>query len=450
MLNSFRTRLLSLAVLAAVALAAAACEDDAADTPDENGPTATTTAATPDGTPSTTGEALTPEEILQKDPDITKRETVTWGAMFELSGPLQGFGEPAADGLRIAVEEINAAGGFQVGDTIYTIELVERDTRSEVANSVSVATELIRDEGLNIVWGPAAVGDAETTVLTQQNGVLHLCPCPEREFVSLSSLEQVLEDNPLAFQTLPAASKFLRPGAQDTRAEFPEYETFATICVNTQVGHSFCDFFAEAYEEAGFEHVAEEFFPPETSDYNPFLTNIKGSNPDIVLNFVDAGTGQFSLLRSAWELDVGKFHIAVALPYELFEGLVGQGIRNKIVAAGAAPRNHAIYTSDKAEDFFENTYKGFKGATLPPGAFAALLLYDPAYMLIAAMQSAGTVSDVEAIAEALVDVRFNGVGEDNMYFDEQHRMITGNDACRLFQGNMTCEHIPPATEASAE
>ena len=93
----------------------------------------------------------------------------------------------------------------------------------------------------------------------------------------------------------------------------------------------------------------------------------------------------------------------VYLPLDLFEALVGEGIRDKIVSAGAAPRGHALYTSDDARDFFEETYRPFAGGDLNavPGAFTALTTYDPAFMLVAAMQQAGTVDDTTKIVDAL-------------------------------------------------
>jgi ABC-type branched-subunit amino acid transport system substrate-binding protein len=367
--------------------------------------------------------------------------------MFEQSGPLAGFGEPAGDGVLMAVKEINDAGGFQVGDTIYTIKLKQEDTRSDVNNTVGIVASMIRDDHLKIIWGPAAVGDPETTPTTQQNGVLHICPCPSREVTALESVEKVQSDSKLAFQTLPAPSKFLPVGAQDLSQEHPEWHTFVTICTDSETGRTFCDNFVKAYTDAGFELVGQAFTPIGTTDFRPFLTDLRTNKPDLVLNFLDAGPEQFNLLKQSWELDIGKYYIGVAVPYDLFEALVGQGIRSKIVSAGAAPRTHAIYTSDKSEAFFEQTYKPFKGGNLPPAAFAALLTYDPVFMLVAAMQRAGTVDDVEAIAQALAKVHYNGAGEDNYFFDKRHIMVSGNDSCNITGGAYQgCQHNPPPPE----
>ncbi len=439
MVRSMRLTWLLVAICAAL-LIAAACGGDGDDGP--------TTTACPERTPGAavegTGEVLTKEAILAKDPCVTKCAEVVWGYMFERTGPLQGFGEPSGDGLLMAVQEINAAGGFQVGDTIYTIRLIEKDTRSDVAQAVALTTELVQDEGVKVLWGPATIGDAESTEITKAGDVLHLCPCPEREVTSLATEEKAQNESPLVFQTLPAPSRFLPPGARQLAKDRPEFRTFATICVNSSIGQSFCDFFRDAYVAAGFEHVGQETFPAGTVDFSPFLTSIKEQDPDIVLNFTDAGTAQFSLLNDAWELDVGDYHIAVALPYELFEGLVGAGIRDKIVSAGAAPRTHAQYTSEKSRAFFEETYKPFKGGTLPPAAFAALLTYDPAFMVIAAMQAAGTVDDPARIAEALRGIHYNGVGEDDLFFEGRHVIVSGSDSCLATGGRyVECHHNPP-------
>ena len=387
------------------------------------------------------GTILTFDDILAKDADVTNTDVVNWGLMFEQSGPLAGFGEPAGDGVKLAVQEINDAGGFQVGDTIYTINLIERDTNSNVSQTLAIATEFVRDENLCVIFGPATIGDAEVTQITQPRGALNICPCPEREITSLKDVETMQDGAFWSFQTLSAPSRFLPPGAQNTREEYPEYETFATVCANSQIGKAFCGFFKDAYEAAGFEHVAEELVPENTIDYNPILTSL--GDPDIILNFLDAGTAQFDFLRQSWQQDVGKFYIAVELPLDIFEALVGEGIRDKIVSAGAAPRGHAQYTSDVAEDFFENKYKPFVDGPLGPAAFVAMTMYDPVYMLIAAMQAAGTVEDTTAISAALEQVHLAGVGEDDIFFDERHVIVTGNDTCIIYQGEMDCRHVPP-------
>ncbi len=63
------------------------------------------------------------------------------------------------------------------------------------------------------------------------------------------------------------------------------------------------------------------------------------------------------------------------------------------------------------------------------------------------MQQARTVEDTTKIAEALEQIHFDGVGEDDLYFDDRHIMIAGNDQCYIQGGQyLECFHVPPVTE----
>lgn len=436
------------ALLMTITLVGVACDSDSDDKdtpPSEASPTADA-----DGTPQVTGEIITVDDILQKDPDVTKQAEVEWGWMFEESGILLSFGEPTGDGVVMAVEEINDAGGFQVGDTIYTIKLIKHDTRSEVANTVAITQELVRDDGVSIIWGPAAMGDPESTLITQGAQVLHICPCPDREFGSLSSAEKARGESRLTFQSFPATSGFLAIGARDNKEKYPEFTTFATICDNTGAGQRWCDMFEEAYLAEGYEHVGRELIPPGTTDYTPYLTKLRQADPDMILNFIDP-TAQFGLIRQSWEMDVGDFYIvALAMPYDTLEPLLGEGIRDKVVSLGGAPRValEGYYTSEEVRAFFEEKYIPFKGGNLPLAGFGVLLTYDPVYMLVAAMQQAGTVDNPQEIAEALEQIHFDGVGEDDLRFSERHIVISGNDSCYIFGGEyVECFHNPPPEDS---
>jgi len=390
---------------------------------------------------------------------------VEWGWMFELSGVLGPFGEPTGDGVKMAVKEINEAGGFQVpdggrndyagrvvtpedvmrkeagGGTTYTIRLIEHDTRTDTNQTVAIATQLIRDDKVKVIWGPASQGEPEATALTQPEQVLHICACQQREQTALKTEEQAQNESHWAFQTLPALSVLFPSGARDVREQFPEYQTFGILCSNDQVGKNVCDSLVDGYQQAGFDLVGREDFPPDTTDYRPFLTSIKSRDPDILLNYVDP-ISQGGLLKQALELQVGRYFGAVALPANLVETLAGPGIRELPVGVGGYPRQQVQPTSEEVRQYFEK-YAAFKGGTLPLVPFVSLLQYDFVYMLVAAMQQAGTVEDTTAIADALETIHYHGVGEDDIYFNERHLGIMGSDGCTLFQGDLSCEHTPP-------
>jgi hypothetical protein len=57
------------------------------------------------------------------------------------------------------------------------------------------------------------------------------------------------------------------------------------------------------------------------------------------------------------------------------------------------------------------------------------------------------VEDTTKIADALEQIRFNGVGEEELYFDKSHIYVSGNDSCYITGGQyVECFHNPPPTE----
>lgn len=392
-----------------------------------------------------TSEIISAEDVLAKDGDATNESVIEWGWMFELTGvpQIQVFGTVTGAGVKFAVQEINDAGGFQVGDTIYRIGLIEKDTRSEVAETVALTNELVRDDEVCVIWGPAAFGEAEATALTQPRRILHLCACQDRASTSLSSPEKAQGESHWAFQTLPEVSGFFLQGALNTKKEFPEFTKVAMLCINTEIGKSVCGFYEEAYEAAGFELVGREDFPTGTTDYRPLLTSLRSAEPDILLNFDDAAA-QINLLRQALELDIAPA-LNTSLTPDLLEPLLGPGVRDKIFLSGGIPRQAHQPTSQKAADYFER-FKDDQGGELPAASFVSLLSYDFVYMLVAAMQQAGTVSDTTKIAEALGTLHYNGVAEDDIFFTDRHIAVMGNDDCTVIEGVSDCVHNEPVTD----
>ena len=55
----------------------------------------------------------------------------------------------------------------------------------------------------------------------------------------------------------------------------------------------------------------------------------------------------------------------------------------------------------------------------------------------------GCYASGATIAEAMEELHYSGYGEDDLFFDERHVIVTGNDTCTIFQGEMECVHVAP-------
>ena len=441
-----RSSWILVVLVVALALGMAACKSDNNNEPGDGGTAEPTVFLT--ATPYA-GTIISPDDVLEKDPAVTKRAVLEWGSMFELSGPpqVQGFGKPTSDGVKLAVQEINEAGGFQVGDTIYTIELIEHDTQSNVANTRAVATELVQDDNVKVIFGPATLGETEATLITQRAEVLHLCPCQQREKNALETVDKAHGDSRWAFQTLLPFSLLITQAAKNFNIENPDLHSMALICQDSETARDICERTKQAYEANGIEIVGDvQYFPVGTTDYKPFLTRLQGGNPDYLFNYDDP-LSTVEIVKQALQLGIGKLHL-VTVPANLVQALIGFEF-DVPISAGAAPRQDVLPTTEKAAAYFQR-YRDFLGVDqLPPASFVSLMTYDYVYMMAAAMQEAGTVDDTTKISEALETLHYNGVAEDDLFFNSRHLAVHGTEPCTVrYDEPIVCTHNPPPPEAA--
>jgi len=82
-------------------------------------------------------------------------DTITLGATLPLTGPLQAFGTSLQTGYQAAIDEVNAAGGLDVGGTKHQVELVVQDNASDGNTAAEQAKSLVLDSGAIALLGPA-------------------------------------------------------------------------------------------------------------------------------------------------------------------------------------------------------------------------------------------------------------------------------------------------------
>src|ERR1700761_2247876 len=112
------------------------------------------------------------------DQGISAGEIVI-GTHQDLSGPIKGWGVPVSNGMKMAVEEINTAGGIQGRK----IKLIVEDSSYDPKKAVLASQKLIERDKIFAMVGPMG----SPTVLASQDvlfdaGVLQLFPLTAAEF----------------------------------------------------------------------------------------------------------------------------------------------------------------------------------------------------------------------------------------------------------------------------
>lgn len=80
-----------------------------------------------------------------------QQESIKIGVVLPFSGGLELFGEQGIQGAKMAVEEINAAGGVLGGRKF---ELIIEDNQSDVLTSGQKAKKLIEEDNVLAILGP--------------------------------------------------------------------------------------------------------------------------------------------------------------------------------------------------------------------------------------------------------------------------------------------------------
>ena len=333
-------------------------------------------------------------------------DTIKVGANFELTGNVANYGNATIEGLQLAIDEANEAGGINGKK----IELVSVDDKSEAAESINAATKLISDDDVKVIVGPATTGLvlAETQTATDAK-VPIIAPCA-------TSPEATVENGkvkPYVFR-----SCFIDPQQGEVMATFAAKELKAKTAViyvdnSSDYSKNLGKVFKEKFEAAGGKVVMEEAFLQKDQDFKATLTKLKTANADVM--FVPAYYEEVGkIVKQAREMGINSAIL----------GTDGWDDTKVVDIAGADALNNTFFSTHYSEKdaevqgFIEAYKKKYNHA---PNVFAALG-YDAGKMLVDALKRAGS-SDTEKIREALEATKDLKVGTGTISMDKNHNPI---------------------------
>ena len=86
----------------------------------------------------------------------TDSNTIRIGLIAELTGDVPAVGASCKNAAEMAVQEVNDAGGIQLGEKKYKIELIIEDNAGKADQSASSAQKLITQQKVTAIVGPNA------------------------------------------------------------------------------------------------------------------------------------------------------------------------------------------------------------------------------------------------------------------------------------------------------
>ena len=317
--------------------------------------------------------------------------TITLGMIGPLTGSVAVYGTHIENGVKLAIEEINAAGGVTLSDGAHQLAVEVKDDQGDSTECVNAMNALISD-GIQLVVGSATSGcTSAITSIANSEGVVMITPSGTADSLTTAMdyvFRTCFRDS---FQGELAAQYALDEGYTKVGVVYCSADTYSA---------GLRDAFIAACQDKGLDVVAEESVATMTEvDY----------------------TNQFNKMVSAGaQLVFTPFYYDVMGPYLVpqarsagFTGVLlgGDGVDSTetTIPAGADLSvyndvyfvNHystELATSDVSKNFVEN-YEAKYGDT--PNNFDALA-YDAVYVYKAAMEACGA-SDAASVQAALAD-----------------------------------------------
>jgi branched-chain amino acid transport system substrate-binding protein len=374
-------RLVRVAVLTSLAIALISCEKKPAEPP------RTAAAPTPAAAPA--------------------GDTILIGHVGSLTGSEASFGLSTDNGLKLAIEDVNAKGGIK-GKRVAMKTLDDQGKPEEAAVA---ATRLITQDKVSVLIGEVASSRS-----------LAMAPIADAykvpQISPTSTNPRVTRDGdktrPYVFRVC-----FIDPFQGTVMAKFArENLKLKRVAILRDVGSDYsvglADYFKKKFEELGGTIVNDQSFKSGDADFKAQLTTIKGKSPELI--YVPGYYTDVALLaRQARELGI-KVPLGGGDGWDsdkLYE--IAQGALD-----GSYFSNH--YTDENPDPLIQGFVKRYKEKFGAVPDSMAVLGYDAGQVAFDAMARATDLSG-PAVADAIAATRgFPGVGG-KITIDADHNAV---------------------------
>lgn len=309
-----------------------------------------------------------------------KNDTIKIGGIAPLSGGVAVYGTECKNGIDLAIEEINAAGGING----QKIEFICEDDEGDSAKSVNAYKKLVTKDRVKVIIGSLPSGcTMAITNLAQAQKVVQIAPA--------ATAVAITDAGNYVFRAC-----YTDPFQGKIGGKFA-YENLGTkkAAILYDIGNDYSvgltDNFTAEYTSMGGSIVSKESYSTGDKDFNAQLTKIKAANPEVI--YLPDYYGTVALIAKQLRAQGINVPIVGADGWDGLTDNAGDEVLNGYYS------NH--YSEDSSSAAVQTFVKSFKAKyNKAPNSFAALG-YDCVYMLRDAMKASGSTDDSAKIRDAL-------------------------------------------------
>ena len=205
-------------------------------------------------------------------PARAQEQVVKIGHSGPLSGPNAYAGKDNENGMRLAIEELNARKIVAGGKTL-KFELQSEDDQCDAKTGVSVAQKFV-DDGVKFVMGPYCSGVAIPASRVYGDGGVLVSTVGTNPKVTQGGYKNLYRiiagDNQIGSAMAVYAAKVLK------------VKTVGVIDDRTAFGQGLAEEFTKEAKAQGLAMVRQEFTTDKAVDFTAILTNLKAKQPEAI------------------------------------------------------------------------------------------------------------------------------------------------------------------------
>lgn len=318
---------------------------------------------------------------------ILLADVINVGYTGPLSGGAAKYGRNNLEGLEMAVEEMNAAGGITVGGKKYTFKVIALDDRYKPADTVTNARRLIELHKPPFIFCPHA------------GGILGMLKFNEQEKFIIHGYT----DNPAVLQQgnrllvkAPMSMGFYNSGVIELGWQ-KGWRKGALLCGTHESGKLAEKIFEVLWKDKGGQIVANA--PADyakVTDFYPFLTKVLAAKPDCIFLYGPSEPSAM-IISQARELGFkGGFVLGSQCKLDEMEKVTPL----KLISPSTGVCPVGMMPLPLMQDYSKRHKERFNTIPTSESAFN----YEVMYIFAEAIKKSGTVSDVYKIMEAVPQV----------------------------------------------
>ena len=308
-------------------------------------------------------------------------DSVKVGLLHSMSGSMAISEKAVLDAEKLAISEINEAGGVLGKQITYQ----EEDGASDPSTFATKAEKLVDQDGITTVFGcwTSSSRKAVKSIFEDYNALLFY-PVQYEGMESSSNI--VYTGAAPNQQIVPAIEYCISQGYQKYFLLGSDYvfPRTANMIITAQL------------EAAGCEVVGEEYADMDQTDFAAIISKIEEAKPDIIINTLN-GTGNVSFFKQMSEKNYTS-DTYMTMSFSIAEEEVST-IGADILKGHMVSWNYYQTTETERNDAFVKAYKETYGedrVTSDPAEAA----YDAVYLWAAACEKAGSV-EVEDVIKTI-------------------------------------------------